>query len=391
LVLSRHRGTATASPATTTATSDAGPVATDSAAWATVARARAAGSTEGSGPALSTDGFGLRVPSPGGQLELVRDIHLELPKGRILGLVGESGSGKTTLVRAIAGFVPAHSSQVGTIRVAGATVAGPGAVDPATYRGKTVSIISQDPRQALNPSMRIGSQIAEAVRNATGISGSASAAQARELLEQVRISDPARRARQYPFELSGGMRQRVAIAIALACRPDLLLADEPTTALDVTTQLQIIRLLKELQTEIGMAVVLVSHDLALVDLISDVIAVMYAGTVVEHGPSAALLHAPRMRYTDALVKCSVTQPRRSGEGTLATIDGDPPGPANRLGGCAFSSRCDAAVAQCVVHEPDPTSYGPLAWARCWNPAGASPGGDPGRDDRRSEPGFDRVG
>jgi peptide/nickel transport system ATP-binding protein len=316
---------------------------------------------------LSIKSLNIAVDASGGPLELVRDVDLELATGQVLGLVGESGSGKTTLVRAIAGFLPAPSRTSGRITVSGATVMGPGAAEPKHYRGHSVSMISQDPRQALNPSMRIGVQIAEAVHNATRCAHAEATSRARELLDLVRIADAARRFRQYPFELSGGMRQRVAIAIALACRPDLLLADEPTTALDVTTQLQIVRLLKELQSEIDMAVVFVSHDLALVSLISDVIAVMYAGSVVECGPARDILRSPQMHYTEALVKCSVAQPDGHGDGYLETIDGDPPGPANRPPGCPFSARCAAVEADCRVEEPPRQPSGPTAWTRCWHP------------------------
>jgi oligopeptide/dipeptide ABC transporter ATP-binding protein len=341
------------------------------------------GGPGGTAVTLSVRSLNIAVDGAQGPLELVRDVDLSLSKGQVLGLVGESGSGKTTLVRAIAGFLPRHSHTGGEIVLAGSSVLGPGATDPSTYRGHTVSVVSQDPRQALNPSMRIGAQIAEAVHNASGCSHTAAAARAHDLLDLVRIADSARRFRQYPFELSGGMRQRVAIAIALACRPDLLLADEPTTALDVTTQLQIVSLLKELQGEIGMAILFVSHDLALVSLISDVIAVMYAGSVVELGPAEGILASPRMHYTEALVKCSVGQPHSHEDGYLETIDGDPPGPANRPQGCPFYVRCPAAEAKCQVSEPPRSAYGPDGWVRCWYPIEQTAGQSVGA-------GFDRV-
>jgi oligopeptide/dipeptide ABC transporter ATP-binding protein len=331
---------------------------------------------------LSVSSFGLAVPGRVGPIDLVHDVDLELAKGQVLGLVGESGSGKTTLVRSIAGFFPRHASLHGSISVGRTAIVGNAAADPRTYRGRQISMISQDPRQALNPSMRVGAQIAEAVRNASGCEAKQANRQARELLERVRISDAAHRAKQYPFELSGGMRQRIAIAIALACRPELLLADEPTTALDVTTQLQIIRLLKELQQDTGMAVVLVSHDLALVDLISDVIAVMYAGTVVEYGPSDRILRAPRMRYTAALVDCSLSRPEH-GSGSLETIEGDPPTPNNRPAGCAFAARCTAALDECREMTPVRTAFEDDSWARCWHPIeGPRPLGLPEGNDQQ---------
>lgn len=284
-------------------------------------------------------------------LSILRGVDLTLGDGRILGIVGESGSGKSTLLRAIAGFVPQKAVVRGSVVVEDMEVLALKARKLAGLRGRQVAMISQDPLEALNPSMRIGKQVAEAVRNRQGCSARDAYAEALRLLERVHISAPEQRARLYPADLSGGMRQRVAIAIALACGARLLLADEPTTALDVTTQMDILRLLRTLQRETQMSVILVSHDIVSVGLISDEIAVMYGGMLVEQGKADDVLRDPLMPYTTALVGCSLWQ-RSAGNGGLATIEGEPLSLAAKEAGCPFGPRCSRHESECDAAVPE---------------------------------------
>jgi len=281
-----------------------------------------------------------------------------------VGLVGESGSGKSTLARAVLGLNPESSARIesGRIAITGRDVTRLSQAEWEDLRGNPVAIVFQDPLSYLNPVLRVGTQIAESVsRHTPELSLESRIA---ELLELVRL--PRDAANSYPHELSGGMRQRVLLAIALACRPRLLVADEPTTALDVTIQAEILALLRDLRRRLGMALLLISHDLGVVASASERIYVMYAGRIVEWGPTAAVFAAPLHPYTAGLVEAA--QAARNADGRFATISGDPPD-LTKLGvGCPFVPRCARATALCELAMPEPVTAGPQEHTvRCWHP------------------------
>lgn len=273
----------------------------------------------------------------------VDGISFDVRPGESLGIVGESGSGKSLSLRAVLGLLPRGGESTGSVRYAFAN--GTIGADAARVRGRGAAMVFQEPMTALNPTMRVGDLIAEGVR-VTGVrSRRAVRDRVVELMASVGIPDPARRARMWPHELSGGLRQRVMIAAALATEPEVLFCDEPTTALDVTIQDQILGLLRRLQEERGMAMVFVSHDLAVVAEVCDRIAVMYAGRVVETGPVDEVLRAPRHPYTAALL-ASAPSFARSGD-ALETIPGSPPDPRDFPSGCRFAPRCAFAKDACL--------------------------------------------
>jgi peptide/nickel transport system ATP-binding protein len=266
---------------------------------------------------------------------VVDGVDLELARGASLGLVGESGAGKSQLALAIAGLLPRRALQSGSVRVQG---------------GARVGFVFQDAQAALTPHLRIGTQLTETIVARARSARRAAAAEAVALLERVQVPEPALRLRQYPHELSGGLRQRVLIAIALATQPALLIADEPTTALDVTVEAGILALFRRLRAELGMALLLISHDLAVVGGLCERIAVLYAGRIVESGPAGRVLASPAHPYTAALAAAS---PRLDGpaDAPLAAIPGSAPAPGERPVGCAFAPRCARAVERCRTEAP----------------------------------------
>ena len=280
----------------------------------------------------------------------VRAVSLTLAPGRVLCIIGESGSGKSVTLQAVMRLLPPGGTRYGgRIMACGQDVL---ALRPAALRalrGQKVSMIFQEPMSALDPVYSIGEMIGEVLRMRQGIGRAAARARAIEALELVQVPDAARRVDAYPHELSGGLRQRAMIALAIASRPELLLADEPTTALDATVQIQVLLLLRRLRAELGMAMVFVTHDLGVAAEIADEVAVMYAGQVVESGSVGDILRAPLHPYTRALISSSV-QGAAAGA-RLATISGAPPDPARLPPGCAFAPRCVAAVAACAVKAP----------------------------------------
>ena len=280
----------------------------------------------------------------------VRAVSLSLAPGRVLCIIGESGSGKSVTLQAVMRLLPPAGTRYGgRITVCGQDVL---ALRPAALRalrGQKVSMIFQEPMSALDPVYSIGAMIGEVVRLREGIGRAAARARAIAALELVQVPDAARRVDAYPHELSGGLRQRAMIALAIASRPTLLLADEPTTALDATVQIQVLLLLRRLRAELGMAMVFVTHDLGVAAEIADEVAVMYAGQVVESGSVGDILRAPLHPYTRALISSSV-QGAAAGA-RLATISGAPPDPAWLPAGCAFAPRCVAAVAACAKRPP----------------------------------------
>jgi oligopeptide transport system ATP-binding protein len=278
-----------------------------------------------------------------GEVRILRGVDLELEAGRTLGVVGESGCGKSMTGFAIMGMLqrPGRVSG-GEILLEGRNLAGLPERDYRRIRGKEIALVMQDPFTSLNPMMRVGDQIAESLRLHQGMSRSAAWKRSVELLDQVGVPAPEAGARKYPHQMSGGQRQRVVIAIAFACRPKVLIADEPTTALDVTLQAQILRLLRDLQEQEGTAVMLISHDIGAIGAVSHRIAVFYAGQVVEEGTAEQVLRHPRMPYTQALL---AAMPRQ-GATRLAAIAGQPPLFTEMPAGCAFGPRCAYRTAEC---------------------------------------------
>lgn len=287
---------------------------------------------------------------------LVDGVSFTVPSGRTVALVGESGAGKSVSARALMGLLPAGVEVLGgEILVNGRDVSRFNPRQWRSVRGRELSMVFQNPLRSLNPTMRVGAQIAEAVRLYDPKLGRAGErARVLELLEQVRIPDPERRLFEYPHQLSGGMRQRVVIAIALASNPRVLIADEPTTALDVTTQAQILDLLDTLQAENGMSIVLVTHDIRVAEERAHEVIVMYSGRIAETGRIGDVVRSPMMPYTRALI-AAVPSFDVTPRSLLPTIPGRPPHPSQRSAGCAFAPRCPLAEARCDLAIPDVTS------------------------------------
>jgi peptide/nickel transport system ATP-binding protein len=295
---------------------------------------------------LTVDFFGGHKP-----VRAVAGVDLLLWSGETLVLLGESGSGKSVTLRALMRLLPLRRAAIGgRIVVDGQDVRAMSANALAAYRGRTIAMIFQESGLALDPVYRIGDQITEAVTRHEGISRRDARARALELFERVRIPSPARRLDNYPHEMSGGMRQRAMIALALACRPKVLLADEPTTALDATVQIQVLLLLRELQRELGLAVIFVTHDIGVAIEIADRIAVMYAGKIVETGTCRDVIRTPAHPYTRGLLASRAGGTHARGE-RLAAIPGAPPDLANLLSGCAFAPRCREMQPVCRREMP----------------------------------------
>ena len=309
----------------------------------------------------------------GRQVRAVDGVSYPVYPGQTVAIVGESGSGKTVSCRAVIGLLPPSAVITGSARFAGTELVGLSENQLREHRGANIAMVFQDPARSLNPTMRIGTQIAEAVRTHRRVSKAQAMEQAVELLRLVHMPLPERRCEEYPHQLSGGMRQRVMIAIALACRPRLLIADEATTALDVTTQAQIMELLLELQAELGMALMLISHDLGLAASYADEVIVMYAGRIVEQAPAARLFEQVRMPYTQALFE-AIPRLERPAHTPLPVIGGRPPDAAARFGGCSFAPRCRRAADDCRAAAPPLAEHEPgHRWA-CWHPVPPGSGG-----------------
>lgn len=296
----------------------------------------------------------LRVTFTGGKkpVEAVNGVDLQVRRGEVVALIGESGSGKSVTLRSLLRLHPPGRSRIeGVMRVGEHNVLELGTQDLADYRGKVASMIFQEPLLALDPVYSVGAQIIEAIRRHESVSEVQARQRALELFERVRIPSPERRLQAYPHEMSGGMRQRAMIALALACKPQLLLADEPTTALDATVQIQILLLLRELQRELGLSVIFVTHDIGAAVEVADRIAVMYAGRIVEEGDAATLLRAPRHPYTLALLKSRASGALPKGT-RLETIAGSPPDLTALPLGCAFADRCRMVQDVCKTDRPE---------------------------------------
>ncbi len=303
-----------------------------------------------------------------GPVRVVDNASFTLGVARTLGVVGESGSGKTMLARSVMGLLPRSGvTREGSVRFDGTelTTLAPKAM--RTLWGARLAMVFQDPMTSLNPVLRVGTQITETIRVHANVSARFAEAKAIDLLHQVRVPDPEGRMRAYPHELSGGMRQRVCLAVALAADPVLLFADEPTTALDVTVQAQVLDVLAQSQQDRHMSIVLVTHDLGVVAGRTDELLVLYAGQVVEHGPTASVFARPRMPYTAALLD-SIPDPDGPSHRRLAAIPGTPPDLARLPRGCRFAPRCRYVQARCRAEEPPLQTGEDVSHAfRCWFP------------------------
>jgi peptide/nickel transport system ATP-binding protein len=323
------------------------------------------------GPLLEVTDLRTHFRTDRGVVRAVDGVTFTLEQGRTLGVVGESGSGKTVLSRSIMGLLPRHNViRDGSVRFEGRELINATTAELRELWGAQMAMVFQDPMTSLNPVMRIGNQITESLLHHLDITKDYARETAIALLRSVGIPEPERRMRQYPHELSGGMRQRVMIAIAIACGPKLLFADEPTTALDVTVQAQILDLLQAQQRERYMAMILVTHDLGVVANRADHIAVMYAGQIVEKAPTRTLFRDMKMPYTEALLRSipKLTEPSHT---RLRTIGGRPPNLINPPRGCRFSPRCPYVQDRCRHEEPPlRPAAAPGHEFRCWFPVGS---------------------
>ncbi len=303
--------------------------------------------------------------TPAGEVKALNGVSFSMNEGEVLGIVGESGSGKSVTAYSIMGLTAYPGKLIGgTIYFNGHQIEKMSEKEMRKIRGNEVSIIFQDPMTSLNPVYTIGNQITEVIRLHTGKSKKEAYDRAKELLELVGINEPTKRLKQYPHELSGGMRQRVMIAIALACEPKLLIADEPTTALDVTIQAQILELMQELRQKLGMSIIMITHDLGVVASMCERIAVMYAGHIVEYGTADEIFYEPKHEYTKGLInsipKLSAQEIER-----LVPIEGQPVDLLNPPAGCPFAPRCANCMKICLREMPPKTELSDTHYRHCW--------------------------
>jgi len=319
-------------------------------------------------PLLEVSGLSTSFVTDRGVVRAVDDVSFSLDRGKTLGVVGESGSGKTVLSRSVMGLLPKKNViRTGHVIYDGVDVINYDQKQMSAVWGKEMAMVFQDPMTSLNPVMKIGKQITESLRHHLGLDKEEANANALALMMSVGIPEPAQRLNEYPHQLSGGMRQRVTIAIALACGPKILFADEPTTALDVTVQAQILDLLDTQQRERHMAMILVSHDLGVVAGRTDEIMVMYGGKVVEHAPTTELFDNVKMPYTEALLR-SIPRIENPSHTRLEAIPGRPPNLISPPAGCNFAPRCRYAQPKCLESEPPLITEGAHSY-RCWYPCG----------------------
>lgn len=313
---------------------------------------------------LSVQNLHTAFKTENGEVQAVNGVSFNLDPGEVLGIVGESGSGKSVTAYSVMQILAGNGYiKEGKILYKGEDITQWSEKQLAAFRGKCCSIIFQDPMTSLNPVFTIGNQLMEAITLHTDKKGAVAKARAAELLELVGINEPQKRLKQYPFELSGGMRQRVMIAMALACEPDILIADEPTTALDVTIQAQILELIQELEVKMGLAVILVTHDLGVIADMCNTIMVMYGGRVCERGTADEIFYNPKHEYTKGLLRSipSVNNMKTR----LVPIAGTPINMLNLPKGCAFCPRCDAAMKICLEEKPEEIVINDSHKAACW--------------------------
>ena len=299
---------------------------------------------------LEVEGLRVRLPTQTGLATVVDGVDYHVDPAQVFGVAGESGSGKTMSMLALLGLLPPGARVEGRASFGGRDLLRLRGRELRSVSGREIGMVFQDPMTSLHPMLSVGRQLTEHVRRHLGLGRDAAARRAVELLEQVRIPDPSSALRAYPHQFSGGMRQRIAIAIALACRPSLLIADEPTTALDVTVQAGILRLLDSLRREFDLSVVLVTHDLGVLSSLADRVSIFYAGRVVESGPREELLRHPRHPYTRALLD-ALPHPEAPRDTPLIAIRGTPPSPQQIPSGCPYHPRCSYAIDVCTTHDP----------------------------------------
>lgn len=301
--------------------------------------------------------LGVRFNTEEGVVHAVSDVSFELAPGETLALLGESGCGKSVTLKSLMRLhADSRTCLSGSVMLDGEDLLNASGSRLSSLRGKRIAMVFQEPMLAFDPVFTIGSQIAEAVRRHTGCSRAKARARALEMLELVRIPSPEKRLDAYPHEMSGGMRQRAMIALALSCKPDVLLADEPTTALDATVQIQVLNLLKSLQQELGMSVIIVTHDVGVAIEVADRVAVMYAGRIIEQGPVAEVLGQPLHPYTQGLLAATV-HPGMARSERLLAIPGAPPRLNREIRGCAFEPRCARSVERCRQECPELQQHG----------------------------------
>jgi oligopeptide/dipeptide ABC transporter ATP-binding protein len=317
-------------------------------------------------PVLDVRNLHVEFATYGGIVKAVRGVSFGVAAGRTLAIVGESGCGKSVSVQSIMGLIPMPPGRItqGSALFRGVDIVRQKIVDGDDVRGSRIGMIFQDPMSALNPTMRIGDQIAETLQVHRGFRKPSALARAVELLAKAQIPEPEARARQYPFEFSGGMLQRAMIAMAIACEPDVLIADEPTTALDVTIQAQILDLLRALQRTNGMAIVLITHDLGVVARMADDVAVMYAGEIVEYGSADDVFYHAAHPYTAGL-RAAMPTAATSREAGLKPIEGAPPDLFAPPQGCSYFARCPYAMRICGPNPPPAFAVTPAHRSRCW--------------------------
>ena len=302
--------------------------------------------------------------TPAGEVKAVNGISFYLDHGKVLGIVGESGSGKSVTAYSIMQILEKTGKIVsGSVKFDGQELVGIGEKGMKKIRGNKISIIFQDPMTSLNPTYTIGHQLMEAIRLHTNRNKKEAWDRAVEMLRLVNVNEPEKRMKQYPFEFSGGMRQRVMIAMALACEPDILIADEPTTALDVTIQAQILELMQKLQKELGMAIIMITHDLGVVAQMCDEVIVMYAGSICEQGTADEIFYNPKHEYTKGLMR-SIPTVGNDGQ-KLQPITGTPIDLLNMPQGCPFAPRCDAAMKICLKERCQRMQINDMHQAACW--------------------------
>jgi oligopeptide/dipeptide ABC transporter ATP-binding protein len=327
-----------------------------------------AGASGEDAPLLAVGGLRVDFHAAAGHVRAVDGLTDKIARGRTVAMIGESGCGKTVSSRALMGLLPPTAHVSGSIRFEGQELVGLHERRLREIRGRSIAMVFQDPTRSLNPTMRVGEQIVEAVRAHDHATASAATERALELMRLVRLPAAAERFHQYPHQLSGGMRQRVMIAIAIASNPKLLIADEATTALDVTTQAQIMELLRDIQERLGMALLMISHDLGLAATFADEVLVMYAGRAVERAPTRKLFEQMRMPYTRALLD-SIPRLEDPPHMELNVVPGQAPSLASLPPGCPFAPRCPRAAEDCRTEHPPFSEQEPEhAWA-CWHPLG----------------------